>query len=113
MNYWNTLAGAPEARLRCIRLFAEQRGFEILLRILQTKLPGWQGADTSKVILQALVDVRLEKTVAEEVPQQICRCIMDPLSRLTEEELKVSTTITTTTTTATDHRNPPWRGLCL
>lgn len=76
-------------RLRCIRIFAEQRGFETLLRILQTKLPGWQGADTSKVILHALADVRMDKALAEDVPQQICRCIMEPLSRLTEEELKV------------------------
>jgi len=33
-------------------LFAEKRGFVTLLHILGKKLPGWQGADTSRVILQ-------------------------------------------------------------
>ena len=90
LNYWNSLPGAPEIRSKCISSFANQGGFDDLIRLLRTKNIGWLGAEQAKSLLQAAIDARGSLSRSDGMVEDICAQIMDPLSSLTEEELKVS-----------------------
>ena len=91
LNYWSSLPGAPEIRTKCIHTFAQHGGFDDLTKVLRTKNIGWLGAEDAKILLQAAVDAR-GATRVDGMVLDICAHIMEPLSTLTEEELKVSHT---------------------
>lgn len=77
-------------RTKCIAQFAEERGFESVLALLRTPGRGWVGAESAKSLLQAVMEARSTMASDSLLPLHLCVAIMEPLSRLSEEELKAS-----------------------
>jgi hypothetical protein len=63
----------------------------MILKLLQANPTEWIGAENAKLLLQAVLETR--STLRDEsLPQHLCACIMEPLAKLSEEELKASPT---------------------
>jgi hypothetical protein len=89
VSYWTTAPGAPEVRNRCINHFADEGGFALILKLLQANPTEWIGAENARLLLQAVLETRT--TLRDEsLPQHLCACVMEPLAKLTEDELKAS-----------------------
>ena len=77
-------------RTKLLHHFAAHDGFGKLLHALQAQRTPWIGAEDARLLMQAAADAAAGGVrECDSVPADLCQYLLEPLQRLTEEELKV------------------------